>query len=137
MHYCGAIVNWFFVFHNEFCLMQTDQASGLACFKFRFVSSPLFDLLVAFPSFRSSMTSAPPFNMNSGSPDPTSSPSLPSLDLHLKSKSFLRAFLLVGFAQRKATARAAVVMIANQVLHSLRFLAINARVPLLFPLLIQ
>ena len=25
MHYLGAIVNWFFVFHNEFCLMQTER----------------------------------------------------------------------------------------------------------------
>jgi hypothetical protein len=25
MHYCDAIVNWFFVFHNEFRLMQTER----------------------------------------------------------------------------------------------------------------
>jgi hypothetical protein len=38
---------------------------------------------------------------------------------------------------QEVLARAAVVMIATQVLHSLRFLPINARVLLLFPLLIQ
>jgi hypothetical protein len=37
-------------------------------------------------SFRSSMTSAPPFNMNSGSPDPNKLSIPSSLDLHLKSK---------------------------------------------------
>jgi hypothetical protein len=54
-------------------------------------------------------------------------PSSPSLPLWIFRASAR------GFAQRKTTLRAAVVIIANQVLHSLRFLPINARGAALVP----
>ena len=58
---------------------------------------------------------------------------------HLRSKlkPFFRASCSSVFCAAQNNARTAVVMITNQVLHSLRFLPIKARLLLLFPLLIQ
>ena len=44
MHYSGAIVNWFFVFHNEFCLMQTErEPKGRRLFLALFRFDPALD----------------------------------------------------------------------------------------------